>query len=40
MVLTGLPAFFFATESALLAVLFSFNLLSEFQRPIDSTLKT
>src|SRR6516165_1252981 len=31
---------FFATESAFLAVLFSFNLLSEFQRAIDPTLKT
>jgi len=31
---------FFATESAFLAVLFSFNLLSEFQRAIDSALKT
>jgi hypothetical protein len=31
---------FFATESAFLAVLFSFNLLSEFQRAIDPALKT
>ena len=31
---------FFATESALLAVLFSFNLLSEFQRAVDPALKT
>jgi hypothetical protein len=31
---------FFATESAFLAVLFSFNLLSEFQRAIDPKLKT
>jgi hypothetical protein len=31
---------FFATESAFLAVLFSFNLLSEFQRAIDPTLRT
>ena len=31
---------FFATESAFLTVLFSFNLLSEFQRAIDPTLKT
>jgi hypothetical protein len=29
-----------ATESAFLAVLFSFNLLSEFQRAIDPALKT
>ena len=28
---------FFVTESAFLAVLFSFNLLSEFQRAIDPT---
>jgi hypothetical protein len=31
---------FFATESAFLAVLFSFNLLSEFQRAIHPALKT
>ena len=31
---------FFATESAFLAVIFSFNLLSEFQRAIDPALKT
>jgi hypothetical protein len=31
---------FFATESAFLAVLFSFNLLSEFQRAIDPARKT
>jgi Transposase DDE domain group 1 len=31
---------FFATESSFLAVLFSFNLLSEFQRAIDPALKT
>lgn len=31
---------FFATESAFLAVLFSFNLLSEFQRAIDPALKS
>jgi Transposase DDE domain group 1 len=31
---------FFATESAFLAVLFAFNLLSEFQRAIDPALKT
>lgn len=31
---------FFATESAFLAVLFSFNLLSEFQRAVDPALKT
>lgn len=31
---------FFATESAFLAVLFGFNLLSEFQRAVDSALKT
>jgi hypothetical protein len=31
---------FFATESAFLAVLFSFNLLSEFQRAINPALKT
>jgi hypothetical protein len=31
---------FFATEPAFLAVLFSFNLLSEFQRVIDPALKT
>ena len=31
---------FFATESAFLAVLFGFNLLSEFQRAVDPTLKT
>jgi hypothetical protein len=31
---------FFATESAFLAVLFSFNLLSEFQRAIDPAFKT
>ena len=31
---------FFATESAFLAVLFSFNLLSEFQRATDPALKT
>jgi len=30
---------FFATESAFLAVVFSFNLLSEFQRAIDPALK-
>jgi hypothetical protein len=29
-----------ATESALLAVLFGFNLLSEFQRAVDPALKT
>jgi hypothetical protein len=31
---------FFATESAFLAVLFSFNLLSEFQRALDPALKS
>jgi hypothetical protein len=31
---------FFATESAFLAVLFSFNLLSEFQRAINPALKS
>jgi len=31
---------FFATESAFLAVLFGFNLLSEFQRAVDPALKT
>src|SRR5258708_27265546 len=31
---------FFATEPAFLAVLFSFNLLSELQRAINPTLKT
>src|SRR6266403_534807 len=31
---------FFATESAFLAVLFAFNLLSEFQRAIDPALKS
>ena len=31
---------FFATESAFLAVLFSFNLLSEFQRAVDPALKS
>ena len=31
---------FFATESAFLAVVFSFNLLSEFQRAIDPALKS
>lgn len=31
---------FFATESAFLAVLFSFNLLSEFQHAIDPALKS
>jgi hypothetical protein len=31
---------FFATESAFLGVIFSFNLLSEFQRAIDPALKT
>ncbi len=31
---------FFGTESAFLAVLFSFNLLSEFQSAIDPALKT
>jgi len=31
---------FFATESAFLALLFSFNLLSEFQRAIDPALKS
>ena len=31
---------FFAKKSAFLAVLFSFNLLSEFQRAIDPALKT
>jgi hypothetical protein len=31
---------FFATESAFLAVLFSFNLLGEFQRAINPALKT
>jgi Transposase DDE domain group 1 len=31
---------FFATESAFLTVLFSFNLLSEFQRAIDPALKS
>jgi hypothetical protein len=30
---------FFATESAFLAVLFSFNLLSEFQRVIDCSAR-
>jgi hypothetical protein len=30
----------FATESAFLAVVFSFNLLSEFQRAIDPALKS
>jgi hypothetical protein len=30
---------FFATESAFLAVLFGFNLLSEFQRAVDPALK-
>jgi DDE family transposase len=30
---------FFATESAFLAVLFSFNLLSEFQRALDPAIK-
>jgi hypothetical protein len=31
---------FFATESAFLAVLFSFNLLSEFQRALDPAIKS
>jgi hypothetical protein len=31
---------FFATESAFLAVVFGFNLLGEFQRAVDPTLKT
>jgi len=31
---------FFATESAFLAGLFSFNLLSEFQRAVDPRPKT
>ena len=31
---------FFATESAFLAVLFSFNLLSEFQRALDLAIKS
>jgi hypothetical protein len=31
---------FFATDSAFLAVLFGFNLLSEFQRALDPALKT
>lgn len=31
---------FFATASAFLAVLFAFNLLSEFQRAIDPGLKS
>src|SRR6202008_2113280 len=31
---------FFATESAFLAVVFGFNLLSEFQRAVDPALKT